>query len=292
MTSLTQDIQDKLKRLNVFEKIIVLNILIYLIGFILQHIVKIASPLHWFSLPREFMEVIMMPWTILTYGFVHYDFIHILFNMLVLYMIAKMLLNLFSTKMCLNIYFLGIICGGLAFVLVYNLLPSSFLKPAGVLVGASAGVRALLIFLCAYFPSKDIRIITFNIQLMYIGLVLVAIDILGLFSDNQGGNVAHLGGALLGYIYAVQLKKGTDIGKGFEKLMDKVTSWFNTSGNSPLKTVHKKKTTSKFAGHTKTEFNEFNKQKQIDLILEKISKSGYESLTKAEKEFLFKAGKD
>lgn len=292
MTTLTQDLQDKFRRLNVLEKIIVVNVVVYLIGYILRGIAKIYQPLEWFSLPRDFIEVLTMPWTIFTYGFVHYGFLHILFNMLWLYIIGRMMLNLFSSKMSLNIYFLGIICGGLAFLSVYNIIPSSFLKPAGYLVGASAGVRALLIFLCAYFPTKEVRLIMFNIQLRYIGLVVIGFDILGLFTLNQGGNVAHLGGALLGYMYAKRLENGIDIGKGFEKFMDTISGWFKPSAKSPLKTVHKKSSKSKFAGHNKKDFKEFNKQKQIDLILDKISKSGYESLTKAEKEFLFKAGKE
>ena len=117
------------------------------------------------------------------------------------------------------------------------------------------------------------------------------LDVLGLFGLNPGGNIAHLGGALLGYYYATQLAKGNDIGKGFERFMDSIAGWFkNSPKKSKLKTVHKKK--SKVGGYTKSDFTEFNKQKQIDIILDKISKSGYESLTKEEKEFLFKVGKD
>jgi len=107
---------------------------------------------------------------------------------------------------------------------------------------------------------------------------------------NQGGYIAHLGGYLLGYLYATKLKDGKDIGVGFERLMDTVATWFKPKSN--LKTVHRKKGKDEFAGKTKQEFNTFNNQKKIDLILDKISKSGYESLTSEEKEFLFKAGKN
>ncbi len=290
MASIKQDIQYKLKRLNPLEWIIVINIVVYIVGFLMTQILKVDESLNWLKLPTDFFEFIYKPWTILTYGFVHYGFIHILFNLLVLFFVSKIILNLFKPKMALSIYFLGIIFGGLTFLLVYNVLPNGILNPAIGLVGASAGVRALLIFICAYMPQTEVRLAFWNIKLMYIGIALVIIDIIGLWSTNQGGSVAHLGGSLLGYVYAAQLAKGTDIGTGFERFMEWIENLFKTKKRSPLKTVYKGKSNT-VAGHNKKEFNEFNKQKQIDLILDKIGKSGYESLTKEEKEFLFKVGK-
>ena len=289
MTSLLQDIQDKLKRLNVLENIIVINIVVFVVGFLLSKIGNFKSSLYWLELPRSFSEFLTKPWTLITYGFTHYEFFHILFNLLVLYFVARMLLNLFSSKMALSIYFLGIIAGGLAFLMVYNLLPQSILKPASALVGASAAVRALLIFICAYMPKTEVRVVFFNMKLWHLGVVVVALDVVGLFSLNQGGSIAHLGGSVLGYLYATQLQNGTDIGKWFQQLIDWVTQLFQTGKKSPLKTVHKRHKKGVIAGHTTDDFKAFNKQKQIDVILDKISKSGYESLTEAEKAFLFKA---
>lgn len=288
MTSLNYDIKDKLKRLNVFEKIIAINIVIYFVGWVLSKTGSSLSgnSLNWLELPSNFSDFIFKPWTIITYGFTHYDFFHILFNLLVLYFVSRVLLNLFSTKLSLNIYFLGIIFGGLSFLCIYNILPESLIQNTGALVGASAGVRALLIFLSAYMPNREVQFFTISIKLWYIGVALVVIDVLGLFGTNQGGYIAHLGGSLLGYLYAVQLQKGNDIGKGFEKIIDYISSLFKSK--SPLKTVHKTKRKKTFAGHNEEEFKSFNKQKRIDLILDKISKSGYDSLTSEEKEFLFK----
>jgi len=138
-------------------------------------------------------------------------------------------------------------------------------------------------------PDKDIQIINFNLKLWWIGAVLVLFDVIGLNGLNAGGSLAHLGGAFLGYLYAKQLSKGKDIGKGFEGVMNTLSSWFSSSKKANLKTVHKNKT--KVAGYKKEEFKELNKQKRIDVILDKISKSGYESLTAEEKDFLFRAGK-
>ena len=246
--------------------------------------------LNWLALPKDFFDFILKPWSIITYGFTHVDFWHLFFNVFVLYFVGRSFNNLFSIKLSLNVYFLGILFGGLSYMLFYALFPNSILKHVGALVGASAGVRAALIFLCAYMPNKEARLGTINIKLLYFGLVFVVLDVLGLFGTNPGGNVAHLGGDLLGYFYAIQLKKGIDIGKGFERFMDRISSLFSNRKISNLKTVHKSKKKS-YAGHTKQEFGEFNNQKKIDIILDKISKSGYESLSKEEKAFLFKAGK-
>ncbi len=289
MTSLTQDIKNKLSRLNVLEKLIVINVAVFVLGLIFK------SNLIWLELPSDLSDFIVKPWTLISYAFLHYDFIHILFNMLWLYVIGQMFLNLFNTKMALNVYFLGAISGGLLFMLCYTLFPSLF-GGYSRLVGASAAVRALLIFLCAYMPNKEMRFFTLNIKLWHIGIAIIIIDIMGIVNGiydvdngNAGGNLAHLGGALLGYVYAKQLLKGQDIGKGFERFMDATLDMFKTSKKGSLKTVHKNK--SKVGGYNKADFNEFNNQKKIDVILDKISKSGYDSLTAKEKEFLFKAGK-
>lgn len=287
--STIEDLKYKFSRFNAFEKIIVINIIVFLIGQLIKVFARTGNALSYLSLPSSFSQFLWKPWSLITYGFAHYGFFHILFNLLILYYISRMLLNLFRPKMALNIYFLGIISGGLAFLLVYNILPRGFIVNAQPLVGASAGITALLIFLGVYMPEKEVRFFTFNIRLKYIAIVIVIIDLLGLFGTNQGGNVAHLGGALLGYFYAIKLKQGKDIGIGFERIMDSVMSWFQPK--SKLKMVHRKQKTA-YAGKTKEEFNTFNNQKKIDLILDKISKSGYESLTAEEKEFLFRSGKD
>ena len=284
--SLNEDIKYKLARLNVLEKIIAINVVIFLLSLLLKSV--LGSIIFWLQLPSELNSFLVKPWTIFTYAFLHFDFLHIVFNMLWLYFIGRIFLNLFSAKTALNIYFLGAIFGGLFFILGYTILPS-FFQGTTYLVGASAAVRALFIFICAYMPNKEVRFFTFNLKLWYLGAAFVAFDVLGLFGANSGGNLAHIGGAFLGYLYATQLLKGNDIGRGFESVIDTISSWFKKSTKSNLKTVHKDK--SKVGGFTKGEFEQFNNQKKIDVILDKISKSGYDSLTAAEKEFLFRAGK-
>ena len=179
MTSFTQDIKNKLNNLNILEKVIVINVIVFLFAntFGLIYATKTGQGLGWFELPSNLYKVLYKPWSILTYAFVHYGVMHILFNMFLLYVIAQWFVNLFSMKLALNVYLLGAIAGGLFFVLVYTLFPATFGNSN--LIGASAAVRALLIFLCAYMPNKDIRFFTINLKLWHLGAVIIAIDVLG-----------------------------------------------------------------------------------------------------------------
>ena len=283
MTTLTQDIKDKLSRLHILEKIIVANTMVFVAGIFLNLIG--FNLLEWFSLPYIISDFFGRPWSIVSYGFLHKNISHLFFNMLVLYFIAQTFSNLFSARLSLKIYLLGVIYGGLAFIIVAFLLPNT-LQINGSLVGASAGVRACIIFLCVYLPNKSISFFTLRFSLKYLGIAMVVLDLPGLLSVNSGGTVAHIGGYLSGYFYAKQFHNGKDFG-GF---LDGILNYFKS--NRGLKTVYKKKKTSTMAGQKKKEFDSFTHQKQIDLILDKISKSGYESLTQAEKDFLFRAGKN
>ena len=288
--STIQDLKYKFNTLDAFGKIIAINVIVFIIGLVFKSLLRIDL-FGYFELPSGIMDYLFQPWSIITYGFLHSGLLHLAFNMLFLYYLSRITLNLFRSKMILNVYFLGIICGGLAYLAFANLMPINFLGVNGVLVGASAGVSALLIFVAAYIPNTEIRLFNaFNVKWKHIAMIIVGLDLFRLMAGlNQGGYVAHFGGYLLGYIYATKLLKGTDIGTGFERAMDSFMSWFKPKSN--LKTVHRNTKKKEYAGKTKDEFNTFNNQKKIDLILDKISKSGYESLTADEKEFLFRAGK-
>ena len=281
MSSLNQDIKTKFLHLHVLEKIIVLNTSLFFLGIILNLLG--INLLDWFSLPYRFSEVLSHPWSIITYGFLHHSLGHLFFNMLVLYFIAQSFANLFKPRLSFKIYILGVIFGGLAFVFVSMLIPD-LLRINGPLVGASAGVRACILFLCVYWPNKPIGFFSFRFPLKYLGIAMVLLDLPGLMSVNSGGTVAHIGGYLSGFLYAKQLKIGKDLGSFLDVVLDYLKSV------NKLKTVHKSKSPT-MGGKQKKEFNAFPQQKQIDLILDKISKSGYDSLTQAEKDFLFRAGK-
>lgn len=286
------DLKQKYSQLNSLEKIITINVIIFLITLLLG-VAKINFVKEWLSLPSDFFDFLWQPWSIITYGFLHAGLFHILFNMLMLFYFARILLNLINEKIVLSIFFMGIIAGGLAFLTFYSLAPQSFLVQTNSVVGASGGVSALLIFICIYLPYTQIRIFTFNVKLLYILYAFIFFDLIGLLGPNQGGNIAHLGGYVLGFIYAKQLQKGNDIGLGFQSFMDYIDDWFKPKAKrgTRMKTVYKSDA-KKMGGVDKKQFSTLNKQKQIDAILDKIGKSGYDSLTAEEKEFLFKAGKD
>ncbi|MEF3078672.1 rhomboid family intramembrane serine protease [Winogradskyella poriferorum] len=289
--TIVEDLKYRYKNLDVFGKIIAINVIVFIVVAILTNLLKLDI-VTYFKLPSIFGKFILQPWSLISYGFLHNDFFHLLFNMLFLFYLSRAASNLFRTKMVLNIYLLGIIAGGLAYLAVFNLIHFDFFGPKNsIMVGASAGVSALLMFIAIYMPKSEIRLFnTFNVKWIHIAVFFVVMDVFRLMSGvNQGGYVAHIGGYVLGYVYASQLVKGKDIGKGFERFMDSIASWFKPK--SKLKTVHRTSKKKTYAGKTREEFHTYNDQKKIDLILDKISKSGYESLTAEEKEFLFKAGK-
>ncbi len=285
-----QELLYKYKTLNIAEKLIAINIVVFILFGLGTFLFRSSFLYDWFVLSKDVSTFILKPWSILSYSFIHQGFFHLLMNMLMLFYVSRFFLNLYSAKMFLNIYLLGALVGGGVFLLSYNLFPV-FQNQASFLVGASASVMAVLIFIATAMPNIEVSIFTFRIKLWHIGLFFVVKDLIQIPLGNSGGHLAHLGGSLLGYFYANQLNKGNDIGKGFEMFLDKIVSYFNSRKKTNLKTVYKTKSQHRYSDspvHKKKNI----KQEQIDAILDKISKSGYESLSKAEKSFLFQSGKD
>ncbi|MEM1338152.1 MAG: rhomboid family intramembrane serine protease [Bacteroidota bacterium] len=280
-------------RLNVSEKLIALNAGVFILVGLAAALLGVPadSVLYWFELPNDLFAFLGKPWTLVTYSFFHAGFWHVFWNMIMLYFSGKIFLNLFDSQRFLNVYFLGVILGGLVFLLSYNIFPT-LLDTNSALIGASAGVTAVLLFICSYIPNQEVRIIFFNVKLWHVGAFFVLVDLIQIqFGGNIGGRLAHLGGAFLGYFYARQLLNGKDIGEGFSKLWRGIANIFKArSKKPPLKTVYRKKA----AGTSKggINYDKEARQRKIDAILDKISKSGYESLSKDEKDFLFKAGKE
>lgn len=273
--------------LNIAEKLISIMVVLFVLPFFVQTVfflfnVSSIHTLDWFELYPSFERLLVRPWTLLTYGFFHASLGHVFWNVLLLYYIGRMLLNLFNERQFINIFFNGILAGGVVFVVSYSLFPA-FSGQFPPLIGSSAGVMALLVFLAAYSPHYEVFLWFVRVKIWYIALFFVLIDIIQIPSGNAGGHLAHLGGAFWGWFYQLQLKKGNDVGQWFTKLIDYVKNWLSSS-RSPLKTVHKKKHSQKNRPNSDAH------QQKIDAILDKISTSGYESLTKEEKDFLFKSG--
>ena len=285
-------------RLSIAEKLIAVNVIVFIVNALVPFLFGLSKTAvdQWFQLPKDFFDFIGQPWSLVTYSFFHGGLGHIFWNMLLLYFAGRIFLNLFGPKRFTNVYFWGVIFGGLVFLMSYNIFPG-LLATNTALIGASAGVTAILIFVCAYLPNQEVRIIFFNVKLWQVGVFVVLIDLIQIPMGNAGGHLAHLGGAALGYVYARQLLNGRDIGEGFSNFLDGIANLFKKRDGSvggrrkkaPMRTVHKRQ---KVGTNVKIDYDKESHQRKIDSILDKISKSGYESLSKSEKDFLFKAGKE
>lgn len=281
-------------RLSIAQKLIVVNVAVYIINALLPFLFGLEEDafMTWFELPKDLGRFLTQPWSLVTYSFFHGGIWHLFWNMIILYFASRIFLNLYGSRKLINVYFLGVIFGGLIFMLSYNVFPV-FSGMRTALIGASAGVTAVLIFVCSYMPNQEVRLFFFNIKLWYLGVFVVLLDLIQIpSSGNAGGHMAHLGGAFLGYLYARQLLKGNDIGAWFSNSLDSISELFaaKKEAKAPLKTVYRKK---RQKGKKETvDYDKESKQRRIDAILDKISKSGYESLSKEEKDYLFKAGKE
>lgn len=279
-------------RLSIAEKLIAVNLAVFigfrLAGFLLD--LPARGLEFWFELPKDFFAFLAQPWSLVTYAFLHASLWHILFNMLMLYYVGRIFLNFFGTRRFVNVYFLGLILGGLFFLAAYNIFPV-FYQSQSPLVGASAAVMAVLIYICAYLPGQEVRVFFFNVKLWHIGAFFVLLDLVMIpLNDNPGGRIAHLGGALLGYMYARRAARGGDLGAGFSNLLDWLGGLFKPQPRkAKMKTVYRKEARKPAQA---VDYDKQARQRKIDGILDKISKSGYESLTQDEKDFLFKAGKE
>jgi len=282
--SIFKDLKYRYNTGNIVEKLIYLNVALFictLLISVLQGLYKgeMNFIMEWFSLENDINTLFRKPWSILSYGFLHAGFLHILMNMIVLYFIGNLFLEYFTEKQLLNFYILGTLFGGIFFLFSQNYFPL-FEGKSTVLVGASAGISAIFIGITTYIPNYQIklRFIGF-VKLWYLAAFWISLDILGLIGSNAGGHFAHLGGALFGFIY-VSRASNKEI-----SFLNNLWGMFS-SKNKKMKTVYKSST------KRKNNVNNTNSnQVKIDAILDKISKSGYDTLTKEEKDFLFKQGK-
>lgn len=268
------------------EKLIYINLAIFLLvfitntfGFLFQNTSNFL--VEWLALPANFDEFITKPWTLITYGFLHTGFLHILLNLIALFYIGHLFQQYFTPKQLLSFYLLGTVFGGIVFITSYNFFPAlQKVSDNSILLGASAGISAIFIGIATYMPNYELKfpLIGF-VKLWVLACIWVAIDIIQIPAGNAGGHLAHLGGALFGFFYVRSASnKELSIFNPLEK--------FFTKKEKKLKTVYKSKNSTFKKGSEKS-----TNQQEIDAILDKISKSGYDTLSKSEKEFLFKQGK-
>lgn len=243
----------------------------------------------WLSLSSNPADLLWKPWSLLSYAFLHAGFLHILFNMMMLFFAGRLFLTFFTQKQLFGLYILAAVFSGLVFILSYNTLPMLANGGYSKMVGASAAIMAILVAAAAYAPYYEVRLLLIGtVKLWHVAIVFVVLDLINASVENAGGHLAHLGGALFGFVYIKLLKNGTDISKGISAVLDFFANIFSPRKSTPFKKVHRNSTPIPRPSAVKPKDIT---QKQIDDILDKISKSGYDSLTKEEKEFLFKVGK-
>lgn len=290
--NIAEEIKQSFKKGSTLTKLIYINLgvflivnIILLIFFLMNRSAIISNPVvPWLAVPADLNELIRKPWTIITYMFLHESFLHILFNVLVLYWFGKIFLQFLDEKKLVGIYFLGGIFGALLYIIAFNIFPvfdSSLSK--SITLGASASVVAIVVAISIYTPNYTLNLMFIGpVKLKYIALVLILLDITTIAYSNAGGHIAHLGGALFGWLYISQYKKGKDISKGLNNFLYGIFTWKKSSKPKMKVKYSKPKTDMDYMAE------KAKKQAVIDKILEKISKSGYDSLSKEEKATLFK----
>ena len=288
MNSIIDDLKFQYKIGGIANKMIYWNVGFFLLSiiFFYQFRSGVFDFPNWLAVSSEPTTVLTKPWTLLTYAFFHYGFFHLFFNMMVLNFSSRLFLTFFTQKQYLGLYLLSAVFAGLSFVVSFY-----FLHQTSNMVGASAAIMALLVATTTYQPLMNIRLLLIgNVKLWHITAVILLLDLLQIQMDNMGGHIAHLSGAFFGYIYIKLLQNGTDLSRIVNSIIDFFANLFSPKKATPFKRVHvnpKKpvvKRESKIVVKDKT-------QQQLDEILDKISQSGYDSLTAEEKDFLFKAGK-
>jgi|YNPMSStandDraft_1061717.scaffolds.fasta_scaffold00336_12 membrane associated rhomboid family serine protease len=276
----------KFKYGNYLTKILYINIAVYVIIGVFRvflFLLKIGNqglyyPPNYLMLPADINTILLMPWTIITYMFTHEELLHILFNMLWLYWFGKIFIDYLGSKKLLHTYIFGGLLGGCFYILAFNIFPifQDVLLTSRAL-GASASVLAIVVAISFYIPNYTLNLLFLGqVKIKHIAIFTIIIDFLSIASENSGGHIAHLGGAFYGALYGLLLRTNKFKMPSFK---------INWKSN--------KKRTKKNVRFMKDDEYNYEKakaQKEIDAILDKIAKHGYNSLSDKEKETLFKAG--
>ena len=294
--TIIDEIKESFRKGNMLHKLIYMNVglflavqLVRIILFLTNSYDQFGTFLDYLAVPANLDVLSRRPWTLVTYMFLHVDFIHILFNLLWLYWFGTVFIQELGLKKLLSTYLLGGLTGGLLYVIFYNIFPVfAEVRAGSIALGASASVMAVVVAAATYQPERKLHLVFIGpVKILYIALVMFILTSLVDFSSNTGGKIAHIGGALLGFVFARNYRQGKDITRGFDRMMDRIATWFKP-GKQRMRVTHKKKTNGRPVDDMEYNRQKVAEQKEIDSILDKISKGGYDSLTAREKELLFK----
>ena len=273
------------KRDNGLIKIILINIIVFVSISVVQVVLTVSGLSTFFTLfinklmlPASLGTFILQPWSIITYFFLHMSFMHILWNMLFLYWFGKIINDNIGNNALISLYVLGGIIGGLFYMAIYNIVPYYGERVSdSLMLGASAGVFSVVVGSATLMPNYTFYLLLIGpVRIKYIALFYVLLSFFDVAGTNAGGEIAHLGGAFIGYIYIRQLQNGINIGEG-------IINFINFFSEKKENKEKKKENIQKETEETT--------QDEVDKILDKISESGYSSLTSKEKERLFNASK-
>lgn len=290
MSDVFENIKQSFRVANWLNRLIYINLAVFVLLILVEAVSFITGiPISSFlsdqlSIPSDLGELAVHPWTVITYMFTHFGFFHLLFNLIVLYFAGRIFIDFLGDKRVLPVYIIGGIAGAAMYVIMYNLSPN--LQPGGVMIGASAGVMAIMIAAATKVPNLPVRLmlIPFEFKFWWIAVAYVIADISGLQSSNTGGHLAHIGGAIVGFFYVRALDRNVDWSNSFWNATRTIGSWF--SSKPKLKTVHKSS-----KPHRSTSKQTESDQVKMDKILDKIKLNGYDHLSKEEKDFLFQFSK-
>jgi membrane associated rhomboid family serine protease len=293
MSDFIDTIKSRFKSGNVLMKFIFINVGVFIAIQALYVIVTLfrlesLNPLQFLAVPSQLHTVLIRFWTVFTYMFVHVGFMHILFNMLWLYWFGNIFLSYFNDRTLGSLYVIGGFAGALLYIIAFNTIPYYLDLGHSVMIGASASVMAVVMGAAFYRPETTLNLFLFGrIKIIYIALAVFFIDFLSLSSgDNPGGHVAHIGGAIVGYLFAIQYKKGKDFTLPISRFLDRIANLFKKRKHKGAhKVVYKRAETDYDYNYRKTQ-----ESKKIDEILDKLKESGYNSLSSEEKRQLFDAG--
>jgi membrane associated rhomboid family serine protease len=285
-------------------KLILINVIIWvLIRFLGVFAFLFSSPgtdssaslfsfmTQWLAVPADLGILLLKPWTPFTYMFLHIDFWHLLFNMLWLFWFGQIFLQYLNNRQLVFTYISGGVAGAFLFIIFYNVFPAfESALPAALALGASASVLAIVVAIAFYVPNYSIYLLLIGpVKIKYVALFTIVIDFFMIRSGNAGGHIAHLGGAALGFIYISLLSKGMDFSTPFSfKRIGGIFGSFQTRKHKPFRNVY---TSDKPLTDEEYNYQKAMNQKKIDSILEKIKRSGYDSLSKEEKELLFSSSR-
>lgn len=299
MAGIIDDLKRTFRQGNIVVRLIYINVAVFVIGLLLSVVlglfnVNINYFLRDLYLPADLLQLLRRPWTLITYMFMHAGAWHLLGNMLWLYWFGKLFLYFFSSKHLRGLYVVGGLAGALLYIIAYNLLPAfSAQLYSATLVGASASVLAIAIATAVREPDFRINLMFIGpVKLKYFALFIVLFDVLYVGSNNAGGHLAHLGGALAGWWFVRGLGRGYDITHWVNMCIDAIGGPFHKRERKPRKPkmkVHVHNATSDRAADYEYNARKKEQSDEVDRILEKLKKSGYSSLSEEEKRKLFEA---